>query len=67
MSRAQEKLAKSLSSKRDIEKDSILREEDVELRCPGTGVPWPQRDCIIGRRAFRDVAKHTILKVEDFV
>ena len=66
MGRAKEKLAKSLSSKRDLAPGDVLGEEDLELRCPGTGVCWNQRECIVGRRAIRTVSKHTILAVEDF-
>jgi len=67
MGRAKEKLAKSLSSKRDLAAGDVLREEDLELRCPGTGVSWHQRDSIVGRRALRAVSKQTILATEDFV
>ena len=66
MGRAKEKLAKSLSCKRDLEAGDVLREEDLELRCPGTGVPWPQRECLLGKRALRRVPKNTILQPLDF-
>jgi sialic acid synthase SpsE len=66
MGRARDKLAKSLSSKRDLEAGDVLREEDLELRCPGSGVPWPRRECLVGKRARRSIAKHTILAPGDF-
>jgi sialic acid synthase len=66
MARAKEKLAKSLCSKRDLEPGDVLREEDVELRCPGTGVLWSERECLVGKRARRRIPRHTVLALQDF-
>ena len=66
MGRAKEKLAKSLSCNRDLAAGDALREEDLGLRCPGVGVPWPQRDRLVGRRAAATFPSIPILAPEDF-
>jgi 3-deoxy-D-glycero-D-galacto-nononate 9-phosphate synthase len=66
MNAAKAKLAKSLSSRRDLAAGDVLREEDLELRCPGTGIPWPERERLVGKRAVRNVPKQTILDGKDF-
>lgn len=66
MDRARRKLAKSLCSRRDLQPGDVLHEDDLELRCPGTGIAWPERHELIGRRALRPVAKESILNPSDF-
>ena len=63
---ARKKLAKSLTSRRDLEFGSIVTEQDLELRCPGTGIAWSERQQILGKRAAVTIAKHTLLRAEDF-
>lgn len=66
MTNAKAKLAKSLSCRRDLAAGEVLREEDLELRCPGTGVLWPQRERLLGKRAVRNIPRQTILDPKDF-
>ena len=66
MNRAKAKLAKSLSCRRDLAPGDTLQEADLELRCPGTGVPWSDREQLVGKRAVRNVPKQTILDPKDF-
>lgn len=66
MDRARRKLAKSLCCRRDLQPGDLLQEDDLELRCPGTGVAWPQRHQLVGRRARRPIAQQTLLDPADF-
>jgi sialic acid synthase len=66
MSTARNKLSKSLSCRRDLEPGDTLREEDLELRCPGTGLPWSEKERIVGLQANKPINRRTILRQEDF-
>jgi sialic acid synthase SpsE len=66
MTTAKAKLAKSLSCRRNLAPGDILLEEELELRCPGTGILWPQREQLLGKRALRNIPKQTILDPKDF-
>ena len=66
MSRAKEKLAKSLSSKRDLAAGDTLREEDLDLQLPRRRRPLVAAGSSRRAAGVRDVAKHTILAPEDF-
>jgi sialic acid synthase SpsE len=66
MNTARAKLAKSLSCRRDLAPGDRLREDDLELRCPGTGISWARREQIVGKQALRSIPKQTILNAQDF-
>lgn len=61
-----EKLARSLCLRHDISKGQVVREQDLCMLSPGTGLSWDQRSEIIGRRAIRDLPGATLIKPEDF-
>jgi sialic acid synthase len=63
---ARQKLARSLVSAVDIPEGTVLTEEMLTLKSPGTGLSWNQRDQIVGHQAIRSVPAHTTLAVSDF-
>ena len=62
---ARRKLERSLASKRDLEPGTIVKEDDLCLLSPGSGLRWRERHRIIGRRVKRPIPRHTILTLED--
>ncbi len=62
---ARRKLERSLASKRDLEPGTIVKEEDLCLLSPGSGLRWRERHRIVGRRVKRPIPRHTILSPED--
>ena len=41
-----------------------IREEDLCLLSPGTGLRWRERGKVVGRKAGRDLPRHTIITME---
>tara|TARA_Y100001958_G_C21244993_1_gene574443 strand:+ start:902 stop:1957 length:1056 start_codon:yes stop_codon:yes gene_type:complete len=63
---AKEKLMRSLTNKKLIKKGEILTEEMLELRSPGTGLNWIDRDKILNKKAVIDIQKQSTLKINFF-
>jgi N,N'-diacetyllegionaminate synthase len=57
---------KSLHLRNDLENGSILLEENLELRRPGTGIFWKDRDSVLNRVARRNLNRGDIISLEDF-
>lgn len=62
---AKEKLTRSLAAVRDIKAGEMIREEDLCMLSPGTGIPWIERDTVVGRRAANDIQSHTLIDPGD--
>ena len=60
------KLARSVTSKVDIEKGTVLTDELICLKSPGDGIKWNDRAQIIGKKALHSIEADVTLKVEDF-
>lgn len=45
----------------------VLRPHDLAPKKPGTGIPWSERESVVGRRLARDVSDSTLLRREDLV
>jgi len=52
---AKEKLARSLTSKVSIAKGTVLEEDMLTLKSPGTGLKWVEKDRLLGKRAVKDI------------
>jgi sialic acid synthase len=63
---AKEKLARSLTSKRDIKKGEVLTEDMLCLKSPGTGIKWNDRDVILNKKAVLDIAADVTLETTNF-
>jgi N,N'-diacetyllegionaminate synthase len=57
---------KSVVARRKIEAGTILTNNDVTLKKPGTGIPAARLPEIVGRRLKRSIAADTLISEEDF-
>ena len=55
---------KSLVAARDIPPGTVLAEDDVAIKRPGTGLPPALRSQLVGRKARTDIAAGTVLTWE---
>jgi len=55
----------SIVSLNDIKQGTIITEEMVDIRRPGTGLPPEDFENIIGKRAAKDIEKDSPLKADD--
>jgi len=53
-------------SKVPIKKGTILTEEMLTLKSPGTGLKWKEKDLILGKKAVRDIDEDVTLHVTFF-
>jgi sialic acid synthase SpsE len=55
---------KSLVSKTDIDKGTIIKRDMITIKRPGTGLkPW-EIDKIVGKRTKKDIVKDEIFKLD---
>lgn len=66
LSSMRELFFKSLAPARDLKKGTVLTEEMLKLKKPGTGIKPDQINDLIGKRLNRDVTADHLLKPEDF-
>jgi N-acetylneuraminate synthase len=60
-----ETFEKSLVSVVDIPAGAVVRWEMLGIKKPGTGIPARQLGEVVGRRAKRTIAAHTVLQLTD--
>ena len=65
VTKAREKLGRSLVSARPISKGHAIEWDDLTLKSPGTGMPYAEAWKIIGSRAARDVPADVLLCIDD--
>ncbi len=63
---AKEKLARSITSKQFIPAGTILTEEMLCLKSPGTGFKWKQRHEIVGKTSVRNIDSDVTIQKSDF-
>jgi sialic acid synthase SpsE/spore coat polysaccharide biosynthesis protein SpsF (cytidylyltransferase family) len=63
---AKEKLARSITSKIFISKGTVLTEEMLTLKSPGTGLKWVERFDLLGKVALHDIEPDVTLSAENF-
>ena len=63
---AKNKLARSLVSKSKIESGTVLTEDMIVMKSPGTGLSWSQREQVIGRKATTSIPAEVLLTPEQF-
>ena len=54
-----------MAAKVDIEEGGIVREEDLHLLSPGSGLRWSQRGLVVGGRALRRLLAGELVQAED--
>ena len=57
--------SKSVVARRDLPAGTVLAEEDVTFKKPGTGIPPSQLSELIGRRLLREIASDELLQASD--
>ena len=60
------KLCRSVVSRSAIPVGTVLTEQMLCLKSPGTGLKWRERETLLGRRARRDIPADVMLAAEDF-
>jgi sialic acid synthase SpsE/spore coat polysaccharide biosynthesis protein SpsF (cytidylyltransferase family) len=60
------KLARSLTTRIAVTAGTVLTEEMLTLRSPGTGLSWRDRHQIVGKIAVRDMRANQTCYAEDF-
>ncbi|MCG8332866.1 MAG: N-acetylneuraminate synthase family protein [Chitinophagales bacterium] len=63
---AKEKLARSLTSKINIPKGTILTEDMLCLKSPGTGLKWIEKNQLLGKASLQDIPADVTLVSEMF-
>jgi sialic acid synthase len=63
---AKAKLCRSLVSLCPIPAGTLLTEDMLVLKSPGTGLKWRERGQIVGRRARVDIPADVTLRADDF-
>jgi len=63
---AKNKLARSLVSKSEIDAGTVLTEDMIVMKSPGTGLSWSQRNQVIGRKAQTNIQAEVLLSPEQF-
>jgi sialic acid synthase SpsE/spore coat polysaccharide biosynthesis protein SpsF (cytidylyltransferase family) len=63
---AKEKLARSVTSRIPISKGTVLSEDMLTLKSPGTGLKWSQRHVLLGKAAVKNIDADVTLSSIDF-
>ena len=63
---AMKKLRRSVAIKRGLEVGEVLRESDLTMLSPGTGLGWEQRTALIGKKARRRIPEQSLLAIDMF-
>jgi N-acetylneuraminate synthase len=57
---------RSVVTQNPIKRGSIIKREDLTTKRPGYGIPAKKIDSVIGRKAFRDIARNEMVRWSDF-
>lgn len=57
---------RSIVAARKIRKGETIREEDIDYKRPGTGIPPKYYEFVIGKEAKRDIEYDEIIRLSDF-
>jgi sialic acid synthase len=63
---AKEKLARSITSKIFIAKGTVITEDMLTLKSPGTGLKWVERFDLLGKVALNDIEPDVTLSASNF-
>lgn len=64
--KSREKLERSITSAVHIPAGTVLTEEMLTLKSPGTGLKWAEKDKLIGKKATHSIEKDKTLRENDF-
>ena len=63
---SKEKLERSIASKIDIPKGTVIKESMLHMLSPGIGFKWDQKNLIIGKISLIDIPKNEIIHISNF-
>ncbi len=58
---------KSLTSKEDLAKNSIITEKNIAIKRPGDGIPPKYIDCVIGKKIKKDLKTDETIKWDSII
>lgn len=58
-------MRRSIVAKRDIKKGQIIKQEDLDVKRPGYGIPPNEMESILGKTASNDIEEDTIITMDD--
>lgn len=58
---AKNKLERSIATNKNIKKGDFIREKDLQLLSPGTGLRWNEKDLILGKKAKVDISENELI------
>jgi N,N'-diacetyllegionaminate synthase len=58
--------ARSLALKQDLPAGHLLAAADLTQKKPGDGIPWSEKELVVGRKLRHFVPKNRLLNTEDF-
>lgn len=56
---------RSLALRQNLPGGHVLCEKDLTQKKPGSGIPWSEKERVIGRKLRHDVPMNRLLKIED--
>jgi sialic acid synthase SpsE len=62
---ARAKLGRSLAARGDVAPGTVLTEDMLCLRSPGTGIPWRDHASVIGRVARVAISANSLIALDD--
>lgn len=57
---------RSVGLRADLAEGHEITAEDLLPKKPGGGIPWLDKDMVVGRRLVRDTSRNRLIKIEDF-
>lgn len=60
-----ESFRRSAVAKKDLRKGDIIKEENIEFKRPGNGIPPNKMNIIIGEKINKDIPKDTIISLDN--
>ncbi len=61
------KLERSLATWNYLAKGDVIRYEDLHMISPGDGLKWEDINQVVGKRANKDIANNSLIRLEDLV
>ena len=58
--------ARSVALREDRPTNHVLREDDLVAKKPGTGIPWSDRQSLVGKALTSDIPANRLLTIGDF-
>jgi sialic acid synthase SpsE len=67
MKQLRDLFTKSIVARIDLSAGTVLRQEDLSIKKPGTGIPASELQRVVGRTLIRSVQADEVLRESDLV